>query len=308
MAQLRITLFGTFAAQCGQEVIDGLGIGKVQELFCYLLLHRKRPSPREALASLLWDQVTTAQSKAYLRRALWKLQSILKAQLPAHDDPVLLAGPEWLQCNPDFDLWVDVDVFEQVFKSVEGITGQQLTAVQAAALEEAVALYEGDLLENYYQEWCLYERERFRHLHLVMLDKVIGYYEGHGAYEQAITFAVRVLMHDRAREHAHRQLMRLMHLSGDRTGALQQYEKCVEALREELDVAPAERTRQLYEQIRSGPSGIVRGAASRLPATPGSLSEPADGTLDDLKAALAQLARAHEQVCRQVEALERQIK
>ena len=44
--------------------------------------------------------------------------------------------------------------------------------------------------------------------------------------------------------------MRLNLLNGDRTAALHQYEICVAALAEELDVPPAKSTMTLYEQIR----------------------------------------------------------
>ena len=55
----------------------------------------------------------------------------------------------------------------------------------------------------------------------------------------------------RACERAHRRLMRLHYLSGDRTGALRQYAQCVSALDEELGVKPAQRTQVLYDQIRA---------------------------------------------------------
>jgi DNA-binding SARP family transcriptional activator len=40
-------------------------------------------------------------------------------------------------------------------------------------------------------------------------------------------------------------------MSGDRTAALRQYERCVAALAEELDVKPDKRTVALYQKIRS---------------------------------------------------------
>ena len=79
-AKLTISLFGKFSVQFGNRTIDDLEKCKVQELFSYLLLHRDRPHPRENLANLLWSDVSTAQSKSYLRKALWQLQTALNAQ------------------------------------------------------------------------------------------------------------------------------------------------------------------------------------------------------------------------------------
>jgi len=45
--------------------------------------------------------------------------------------------------------------------------------------------------------------------------------------------------------------MRLLYLAGDRTGALRQFERCRNALSDELGVAPGQRIRALYERIRA---------------------------------------------------------
>ncbi len=62
MQGLSIHLLGKFCVRHDDQVVDGFGASKVQKLFCYLLLHRGRPHPRETLSSLLWSDSTTAQS------------------------------------------------------------------------------------------------------------------------------------------------------------------------------------------------------------------------------------------------------
>jgi DNA-binding SARP family transcriptional activator len=111
--------------------------------------------------------------------------------------------------------------------------------------------YRGDLLDGWYQDWCLYERERLQHLYLAMLDKLMDHCEVQGAYENGLAFGQQILQYDRARERTHRRLMRLHYLAGDRTSALRQYRKCATILQEELDVKPADSTRLVYEMIRA---------------------------------------------------------
>jgi hypothetical protein len=118
-------------------------------------------------------------------------------------------------------------------------------------LQCAVGLYQGDLLEGWYQDWCIYERERLQNIYLTMLDKLMGYCEAHHEYDTGVAYGARILLFDRAREHTHRRLMRLQYLGGNRTAALRQYERCVTALDEELSVKPAKSTMALYEQIRA---------------------------------------------------------
>ena len=84
----------------------------------------------------------------------------------------------------------------------------------------------------------------------MLLDKLVQFCELHQNYDLALSYAMEILRHDSAYERAHQQLMRLYFLSGNRTQALHQYERCVIALQKELDVGPSEKTKQLYEKIR----------------------------------------------------------
>jgi DNA-binding SARP family transcriptional activator len=100
-----------------------------------------------------------------------------------------------------------------------------------------------------------------------ILDKLIEHSEARSEYETGIAYARLALSCDRAQERAHRSLMHLLNLSGDRTGALRQYQRCCAALREELDAVPEARTTALYEEIRMGSSA---GSLTDVPPTPAS--------------------------------------
>ncbi|MDQ3247580.1 MAG: hypothetical protein M3Q45_00085 [Chloroflexota bacterium] len=246
--QIAVFLFGKFSVQLSGQPYKDLESCKAQELFGYLLLHRDQPQSRESVASLLWGDTSTAQSKSYLRKALWRLQSALDPPLKAG---ILRVEAEWIELNLAAPLWLDVAIFEHAFGQCQGLDGRTLDAQAVQSLQCAVDLYRGDLLEGWFQEWCLYERQRFQHMYLVMLDKLIAWCEAQANYELGILYGTRILRYDPARERTHRQLMRLYNLAGDRTGALRQYERCAALLHSELDVAPARQTVALYQQIRA---------------------------------------------------------
>jgi DNA-binding SARP family transcriptional activator len=144
---------------------------------------------------------------------------------------------------------LDIQVFEKAVSGCQDIPGQELTAEQAASLEEAADLYVGDLLEGIYEDWCLYDRERLRLLHMNTLGKLVACHEHHGAYERGLAYGKQILTCDPTREKVHRQMMRLYWLLGDRNEALTQYKCCAQILREELDIPPMEETRLLYKQM-----------------------------------------------------------
>jgi DNA-binding SARP family transcriptional activator len=218
-------------------------------LLSFLLLNREQPQPREKLADLLWGKLTDDQANTYLRKALWQLQSALD-HYGLDKGQFLRAEDNWLQVNPQFEFWLDVAIFEDSYKQTQGKPGRDLEEKQAETINRAVEIYRGELLDGWYHDWCLYERERLQHQYLTMLDKLMDYCESRQRYEEGLLHGEKILHYDRAREHTHRRLMRLYYLSGNRTGALRQYQKCAEILRDELDVEPAQRTRELFEMIR----------------------------------------------------------
>jgi DNA-binding SARP family transcriptional activator len=247
MSTIRFFLFGKFRIEADAKLIQKIEPRKAEELLVYLLLYRDQPQSREHLAEILWGEISPEQSKSYLRKALWQLQSILEPYL---GPDILLIDGEWLQINPQYNFWLDIEVLDTTFRNTQGIRGKDLDERQARSILEAVNTYSRDLLEGWYQDWCLYERERLQHLYLTMLDKLMDRCEARKDYENGLMFGERILQYDRARERTHRQLMRLYYLAADRTSSLRQYQRCVAALKEELDVDPAERTRSLYEMIR----------------------------------------------------------
>lgn len=251
MTTLKFFLFGRFQIWCGGKASVCIDNQKVQELLAYLLLFRDRAHPRETLANLLWDNGSTGQIKKYLRHTLWQLQVALNAQTESSNCHLLLVEPDWVQINTEADFWCDVVIFDQAFTLFQDVPGHALDDQSVEGLQNAVHLYRGDLLAGWYQDWCLQERERLQSKYLAMLDKLITYCQAHQRYEEGLTYGSHILNYDQARERTHRQLMRLQYLSGDRTTALHQYERCVAILDEQLGVKPAKKTLALYEQIRS---------------------------------------------------------
>ena len=250
MSTLEFHLFGKFSVRRDAQLVKGLDASKEQELLCYLLVRRNQCHARESLASLLWGDTSTERSRKYLRQALWHLQAALeKTQISTQE--VLLVERDWVQLNLRSEFWLDVALFEQAFAATEGVPGEQLDGPDVQILKGAVELYRGDLLDGWYQDWCLFERERLQNIYLSVLDKLMTYSEKNREFEACQTYGSTLLRYDRARERTHRQLMHLRYMTGDRTGALRQYERCVAALDEELGVKPERRTTTLYEQIRA---------------------------------------------------------
>jgi DNA-binding SARP family transcriptional activator len=300
MSALRIQLFGKFSVQRNRQEIKDLAANKLKELLCYLLIHRARSHPRESLASVLWAETSTEKSKKYLRQALWQVQAAFDPEKSAMI-PLLVVEHDWVYLTLHSEFWLDVDVFEHAYAITQDTPGAQLDKPTAELLKNGVAVYKGDLLDGWYQDWCLFERERLQNMYLAMLDKLMSYCEENSEYEAGRRYGAIILRYDRARERTYRQLMRLHYMAGDRTGALRQYERCVAALDEELDVRPDRRTTALYESIRND------GPDSPAPARAAAAHNILPDVLGRLKQLQITLASLHERVQRDVLEVERDL-
>lgn len=304
MGLISVQMLGRLSLSHNNTEITSLETRKVRELLCYLLLHRKRPHPREVLANIFWSNTTTMQSRANLRKTLWQLQSALGDQLA---EELVQADAESVQINPDAAIWLDVAVIEQVFSEVRGGCGEHMSHEHAQMVSHAVALYQGELLDGWYQDWCLFERERLQNIHLALLDRLMGYCEQHQQYERGLAYGEELLRHDRTREQTYCRMMRLHAGAGNRASALRQYERCVAALSDELEIGPSAPTTDLYERIRDN---------RPLEAGPGpALTEgsSADRTLRevlthlrDMQGAVTKISQAIEEQIGKIEGIARQ--
>lgn len=236
--QVRLQLLGSFHLTLVRQPLT-LPTRKIESLFAFLVLHPE-PHPREKLAALFWGDVTDEQARVSLRYALARLRKALGGDL-------LRADRETVQLSPLVPIWVDAVEFSRIASRVSRKTAADSTISDVlSALDE----YRGDLLADFYDDWILPERERYRQLYLDALLYLTQHYRSTSDYARAIETAQQILASDPANERAHQHLMFGFVAQGNREAALQQYEKCVRMLQEDLAIDPAPETTALYEWVR----------------------------------------------------------
>ena len=237
---LHIRLLGGFSLTYGDRPIVGINTLRSQALLSYLLIHRDAPQSRQRLAFQLWTDSTDTQARTNLRKEL----SYLRRDLPEADQFLRIESKtlQWLPTDP---FTLDVIAFETAVKAAE--TDDSDT--QQSHLEQAIALYRGELLPGCEDEWILVERNRLQQLYVRALEQLIECLKAQQDYRLALNYAQQLLRMDTLNESAYCTLMRLYHLNGDRANALQVYHRCMAVLCEELGVDPSATTRKLYEQL-----------------------------------------------------------
>jgi DNA-binding SARP family transcriptional activator len=200
------------------------------------------------LASVFWGNYSTNVSRKYLRNALWKLRSVFQS-VGAELEDYLQVSDDSIAFQRSSPYQLDVETFETLLASTRNLQGEELSQEQAQQLNQAVDLYDGELLEGVDEEWCLYERERLNLLHLNTLLKLMVYHRSHHTYTLGLEYGERILAFDNTRENVHRELMLLYWLLGEPQMALVQYHHCERILQDQVGVEPSDETRNLYQQM-----------------------------------------------------------
>lgn len=225
----------------------------------YLLASRLQPVPREQLSFLFWPDLPDATA----RRRLSHLLTHLRRALP--DAQLLRIDQDAVSLDPEL-VWADATAF------------QRLRAVGTAeALQEAVELFRGPFLSGFslsgspeLESWVVSEGQALEHRYLGALATLLEERMARGEYRAAIACAQRYLATDSLAEEIHRRLIELYTLTGDRSAALRQYERCVVILERELGISPLPETRAAYQAALHGypaqpPSPQIRVPHSLLP-------------------------------------------
>ena len=208
-------------------VVDGVPVSLpigAQRLVAFVALH-ERPVQRDYVAGMLWLDTPDTRAAANLRSMLWRIQKRARGLIDARGHRLRL----------EEDVRVDLRVAEQQARAeLEGDAGVSDPASFAA-----------DLLPDWYDDWALLERERFRQLRLRALEALCERQLRAGHRNEALAAGLLSLAGEPLRESAHRALVRVHLADGNAVEAVRQYRLCRRLLHEQLGIEPTEQMRDL---------------------------------------------------------------
>ena len=298
MATLRIRLFGSFQIMLGDESSLLNMPPSARILLAFLLLHPNRAHPRDVLAAICWGERPNDQARACLNTALWRLRRALAPANPGEANYLLTTATGEVSFNWESDHWIDLNVFELRTKAFLSRPADTLTPASVEDMEAVLGLYGADLLEGFYEDWALQERERLRLIYLSCLARLLQYYARNNGYEQGLHFGQMILRHDPLREEIHREIMHLHWRAGERDRAVRQFQVCRELLGSELGIPPMPETEALFAQIVSGTAADNQTRQLRASASPGEVSRNLHDALLRLDDARERLDAARREIAR----------
>lgn len=244
MTELQICMLGTFQV-CWDFVPVDAGSWRnpwaARLLKLVLLMRPAALSPEEAVR-LLGGGVTNAG----LARAVAAVQSVLApgATLVQDED-----GRISFQPGPR--CWIDIDTLRSHYDAGVRASSRGDMFPAILALQEADALYQGDLLEELEEPWLQLPRRQLRALYTEILERLADGHAVLSRYQDAVGFCHKALAHEPLRESTFQRMMTYYYYLGDLAGGWEAYQACREAM-EGAGRKVSEETSALWDRLTHG--------------------------------------------------------
>jgi DNA-binding SARP family transcriptional activator len=227
---VRLSLLNAFTLVCDGTTVE-LPF-TAQRLLAFVALH-DHPLQRAYVSGALWTESSQERAAGSLRSSLWRLHRPGYQLVDATSTHLHLADS------------VDVDVRRGLAHARGLLAGS--TATVDGHVDDA-ALY-GELLPDWYEDWVLFERERFRQLALHAVEAQAERLLDLGRPVDALEGALAAVRSEPLRESAHRLLIRVHLAEGNAVEALRQFELCRRLLHDQLGLKPSLQLTQLVSQL-----------------------------------------------------------
>jgi DNA-binding SARP family transcriptional activator len=204
----------------------------VQRLIAFLAV-QARPTLRLHVAGVLWPDTPEERASANLRSTLWRHHQAGCRLVKATGQHLALA--------PD----VRVDLRELSVLAHRLLEG----SFDPDDLEYGRLCQSGELLADWYDDWVLVERERFRQLRLHALEKLCEEFTRRRLFGLAVQAGVACVAGEPLRESAQRVLIRAYLAEGNRGEAIRQYQAYRGILKTELGLEPTAEMQSLVDSL-----------------------------------------------------------
>jgi DNA-binding SARP family transcriptional activator len=249
-AELQLFLLGGF---CFRHREGELNLPQTARRLVAFLAMQVGPVQRDFVASTLWTDATDVRANASLRSTVWRLGRT--------GSGIIRTEGATMALHPD----VRVDVMQATERARSVIQRPD----DHSRRDIEILGRRGELLPDWYDEWLVVERARFREIRVRALESLSRSLASVGSYDSAAEAALAAIACEPLRESAHRALIAVYAEEGNWADAHRHYELYRRQLDDTLGLEPSERMALLMATMRP-PAGErlrdragVRGTAWR---------------------------------------------
>jgi DNA-binding SARP family transcriptional activator len=198
----------------------------VQHLLALLAFH-ERPLQRVYVAGKLWLESTEERAFASLRSTLWRTNRAGIALVSTENSRLALAAGVRVDLRAAYEL---------ARRLVDGSAGADVSLSEFTLV--------GELLPDWYDDWVLLERERYRQLSFHALEALADRLTALARFGEAADAALAAIAGEPLRESSHRALIRVHLAEGNPSEALREYDSFREVL-DRIGLIPSPRLDEL---------------------------------------------------------------
>ncbi|MBI6546277.1 MAG: hypothetical protein HY692_05750 [Cyanobacteria bacterium NC_groundwater_1444_Ag_S-0.65um_54_12] len=202
------------------------------KLLLAFLLHNPEGSTKSRLLEALYGARVTTMASLHMN--LRRLRHALEPGLGNRQGSRYVSHSEGLYIfAAKTGIWLDTWTFELAFRPLPEVTREE----EIAQLRKALALYRGDFLPEFEEEWVITLRQRFRDRALLACRRLLAL-TGDRDPQSAIEIVYRALEIDPLAEDFHRELILRFIERGEPHRALEHFRLCERRFQEQLGMSP----------------------------------------------------------------------
>jgi DNA-binding SARP family transcriptional activator/predicted ATPase len=243
MTQLHLAFLGSPEVKLDDQRL-AFPTRKTLALLIYLVVEEGLHS-REKLQTFFWPDSSLVRGRGALRTTLAYLRRVLATAVPQQE--FILSEGDTLGCNPEVHVICDVHVVASAVLSDDPQVWQTAVAHCRSSFLEGFSLPDAPAFD----EWLTWQRQQRQQQANQLFQQLTQWQGERRLFAEGITTANQWLALDSLNEAAHRRLMQLHFMAGDRTAAWQAYITCQSYLADELGIEPSAETKALAERIRA---------------------------------------------------------
>ncbi len=247
---IKMTSFGKLAFTVRGETVDeSKWIRKKRKLIlCYLFLSSNYSLSKDKIIDVFFPDTPMESMDNTFHQAVSNLRSALRLKEPvkkgtkkaaagtdAEPDYIIYEGKS-LTLNPDLNYFSDIKEFDNL--TIKASSQDSEPGSRIRLLKNAIELYKGDFLSEYYEPWIENTRDEYRNKFIKYAELLLSLLDKENNYGELIDYSQKILGIDKLNEKAFISLIKSYFKTGKNSNAKSAYDKMIKVYEEELGEKP----------------------------------------------------------------------
>ncbi|NLU32008.1 MAG: hypothetical protein GXX04_05245 [Clostridiaceae bacterium] len=247
---MEVNLSGRFNARLDQVPLfeNAERSRQVISLFVFLLLHRFENISQERLIEAMWPDDESDDPVNALKNLVYRLRKVISSHGTLDGNECVVSKSGTYGWNCDVPCFIDVEELEKLWQKAKN---EQLPVPERIDLyKEAISLYKGRFMEDFYFEWWVAPIASFyQNICMNCLHEVTKLLNEEKRYEEITALCEAAISTEPYEETLHEYLLKSLISSGKKSRALEHYNFISKKFYKDLGVKLSDSIRCLYKEL-----------------------------------------------------------